>query len=331
MVRIGVIVTNAAAAAPTHTTVHLVVAALEAGHQVDVFEPWDFEVTETGRLQGRALRLHTPLPHGGVVQALHSRASLRRGIALDDLDLLLLRANPYHDAILTFAQLAQSAGVRVVNDPRSLPHTSHKAYVATLPGVPRPRTLITRSRASALAFAADCPAGVVVKPARACGGRGVSLARGPRRLHGIDEAMRRASAASGDRYTVVQEYLPEAAAGERRLLWLDGELLGGYLRQRAPGDFRHNLKVGGQPLPCRLDATDAALCDALSPHLVRDGVRFAGIDVIGGRVVEVNTLNPGGAHYTEQYTGVPVARRILAALRDSLPAPRPPPLAPQIR
>lgn len=316
--RIGVIVSNAAAAAPTHTTVHLIAAALAMGHAVDVFEPWDFEITPAGAVHGRAHRLPAGLPpagaRDGVVATLHARSHLRRGVPLDTLDLLLLRANPYQDAILTFALLAQAAGVRVVNEPRGLPRTSHKAYVATLAGVPRPRTLVTRSRASAFAFCAASPEGIIVKPARSCGGRGVSLLRGPRRASRLDAALGRASAASGDRYTIVQAYLPEAILGERRLLWLDGVLLGGYLRQRAPGDFRHNLQVGGQPLPCTIGADDVALCDTLTPHLRRDGVRFAGIDVIGGLVVEVNTLNPGGAHYTEQYTGAPIAPRIIAAL-----------------
>jgi glutathione synthase len=186
--------------------------------------------------------------------------------------------------------------------------------------VPRPATLITRSLSVAEQFTAGIEAGVVVKPARSCGGRGVTLVRGRRRMALLPDALAHAGSQSGDGYAVVQEYLPEAAAGEKRLLWLDGRLLGGYLRMRAPGEFRHNLKVGGLPEPCPVTDRDQELAATLTPHLRRDGIWFAGIDVIGGRVVEVNTLNPGGAHYTSQFTGLPVARQIIDSLT---PTPHP--------
>jgi glutathione synthase len=322
-VRIGIVLSSAAAASVTHSTVHLAQAALEAGHLLRVLEPWDFEVDPRGRVRGRAHVFDEPLAEGdagreALVAALIGRAALRRNVEVDRLDVLLLRVNPLDEAVVTYAQLAQAAGVRVVNAPDTILRTSHKAWLATLTGVPVPRTVVTRSRATIERFASECEAGVVVKPARSCGGKGVSVARGRRRGQldtAVDAAMRH-----GDGYVVVQEYLPEAADGEKRLLWHDGAFVGGYLRQRPPGEFRHNLKVGGTPHPCVLTESDHSLARALGPHLVRAGVWFAGVDVIGGRVVEVNTLNPGGIHYTEQLTRTVVARRLVASLAPS-PAP----------
>lgn len=315
---IGVVVSNAAVAQPTHTTVHLVEAALAAGHAVRVIEPWDFEIDPRGRLTARAHALDGPLDREQIVAALRARAALRRSVEVDRLSLLMLRANPLQDAIVTYGQLAAAAGVRVVNDPFGMLRTSHKGYLASLPDVPRPLTLVTRSASAAERFAAGCESGVVVKPARSCGGRGVTLVRGRRALARIAEAVQQAGTSSGDGYAVVQEYLPAASAGEKRLLWLDGALIGGYLRMRAPGEFRHNLKVGGVPTPCELTERDRELSASLTPHLRRDGVWFAGIDVIGGLVVEVNTLNPGGAHYTTTFTGLPVAERIIQSLLPPL-------------
>lgn len=319
--RIGIVISNAGSVAPTHTTVHVIQAALEAGHAVRVLEPWDFEVDPRGRLRGRAHVLDAPLAsREAVAEALSRRATVRRNVDVDRLDVLLLRVNPLDAAVLTFAQLAASAGVRVLNDPDALMRTSHKSWLATLSGVPRPRTTVTRSRATVECFAADCPAGIVVKPARSCGGKAVAVIRGRMRRAKIDAAVEAATRA-GDGYLVVQEYLPEATLGEKRLVWLDGGLLGGYLRQRAPGEFRHNLKAGATPVPCTLSAEDHAISDALGPHLLGAGVWLAGIDVIGDRVVEVNTLNPGGVHWTEHFSGLDVARRLVAALEPpALPA-----------
>ncbi len=313
--RIGIVLSSAAAASLTHTTIQLAHAALERGHAVRILEPWDLEVDPRGRLRGRAHLFDEPCSREAIVAALHGRTAVRRNVEVDRFDVLLLRTNPLDLAVLGFAQLAQAAGVRVWNDPVALLRTSHKAWVATLDGVPRPRTIVTRSRATIEMFASDCDAGIVIKPARSCGGKGVTVMRGRRRPR-LDVAIDSAARA-GDGYVVVQEYVPAAVFGEKRLLWLDGALVGGYLRQRAPGELRHNLKAGAVPMPCPLTDADHDLARTLAPHLARDGVWFAGIDVIGGLVIEVNTLNPGGVYWSEQFTTPDIASRIVATLEPT--------------
>ena len=313
--RIGIVLTSAAATAPTHTTVHLAQAALARGHSLRIFEPWDLEIDPRGRVRGRAHLFDAPASREEIVAALQGRTALRRNVEVDRLDVLLLRSNPLDLAVIGFAQLVAAAGVRVCNDPHGLIHTSHKAWVATLAGVPRPRTVVTRSRATIEAFASDCADGIVVKPARSCGGRGVSVFRGRRRPR-LDPAIE-AAVRAGDGYVVVQEYVPAAIFGEKRLLWLGGTLLGGYLRQRAPGEVRHNLKAGATPVPCPLTEDDHTLAAALTPHLIQAGVWFAGIDVIGGVVIEVNTLNPGGVFWAEQFSQPDIGQRIIASLEKT--------------
>lgn len=319
--RLVVLLSNVAAASPTHTTVHLITAALARGAAVRVVEPWDLEMDERGRLQLRAFLLDDhPADREAVVATLRARSAPRRTVEALSHDVLLLRVNPIDTAVVAFAQLARQAGLAVVNDPDALFRTTHKAWLAGLgPEVPRPTTVVTRSLASAQQFA-SVHRDVVLKPGRACGGRGVGLVRGP----GQELADRFTAAAdAGDGWVIVQSYLPEAEAGEKRLLWLDGELLGGYLRRRAAGEFRHNLKVGGVPEPCTVDDADRRAVAALGPHLRREGVWFAGIDLIGGRVVEVNVLNPGGAHHTTALGGVDVGERLAMALERLVPARRP--------
>ena len=101
--------------------------------------------------------------------------------------------------------------------------------------------------------------------------------------------------------TVVQGYLPEADDGEKRIFWVDGHIVGGYLRKRAPGAFHHNLQRGGQPEATEISESDKKICDAIAPHLKRNGVAIAGLDIIGSALVECNTLNPGGVHYAESF------------------------------
>ena len=317
--RVGFVISNASTVTPTHSTMHIARAVLAAGHGACFIEPWDFELAPGGRLLARVQWFEAAdRSIVELVDALSRRVALRRVVELDHLDRLLLRMNPLDLSALTFAQHARARGVCVLNDPVDLLRTAHKSFLAELTDVSVPETLVTRSFSAAERFASGLPEGVVLKPARACGGKGVALVHGRRRAQ-LEPAFE-AAAAAGDGYVVVQEYLSEAAEGERRILWLDGALIGAYRRERPPRDFRHNLKVGGVPGPTSIDAADRVLLAPLGPHLRRSGVWFAGVDVIGRRIVEVNTLNPGGVHYAEEFGDGGVAARIVHSLESRDPS-----------
>ena len=123
-------------------------------------------------------------------------------------------------------------------------------------------------------------------------------------------------------YAVVQAYLPEANEGEKRLVWLDGRVLGGYLRRRAPGEFRHNLKRGGLAEPVTVSDEDLQVVEALNPPLLAAGIRLAGLDLIGGHLIEVNALNPGGTFHTDRLNGSHLADTVIAALERNAPIPK---------
>ncbi len=295
---LGFLLSHVAALDATWSSVHLVKAALDQGHRPTA-GALGHEVLPTGRLMARAWLLDGPVGDCDALAACLRTGSLpRRFIDVAALDLLLLRVNPFSPDALQFALLAQRCGVTVINDQLRVSRTRTKGWLATLTDVPRPDTLVTASRASVEAFIAGRGADtLIVKPAAGSGGRGVSLVP-PGRRDLLEVAVSRALDQGGG-HVVIQQYLPEADLGEKRLVWVDGEIIGGYLRQRADGEFRHNLKRGGHPHPVVIDDADRRLCQALSPHLARNGIRLAGLDVIGGRLIEVNTLNPGGLHWSD--------------------------------
>jgi glutathione synthase len=303
--QIAIVVNNTAALTPTWTTIHLIDAFLKAGHRCRLIESTEIDVLPSGKLQARAWCLDPP--GGGIpaiTRTLQRRSGRREVLEISACDMLMLRVNPLRNTILTFALLVEEAGVPVVNAPAGLARTSSKAWLATLAGVPRPATLITRSRATAHQFAKELGKTVVVKPMAGSGGRGVQrIEKGGTEL--LDQAIDHLYYGG---HFVVQEYLEEADAGEKRLVWADGEVLGAYLRQRASGEFRHNLKQGSAPLQCEISSSDLALAAAVGPHLIQNGIRIAGLDVIGRYLVEVNTLNPGGVHYAELLRSTPGPR-----------------------
>jgi glutathione synthase len=312
--KLGFAITRAASVDATWTTLHLARAALARGWPVRFVEPWDFEVDRRRQLIARAHAFDPgpALPLEEMADQLVHRTAVRRFVDVEALDLLLLRAAPLDDAILAFATVARDRGVAVVNDPAGLLAVSHKAWLASLAGAPVPPAVVTRSRASAQLFFAEQDVGVVVKPGRGSGGRGVSRVP-PRNAEALDDAVEEATRA-GDGYVVVQRYLPEADSGEKRLVCVDGEVLGGYLRQRAVGEFRHNLKRGATAEATEITDGDRAIAAAIAPALGRIGVRFAGLDVIGDWLIEVNALNPGGAFHADRLGGTKIADAVLDRL-----------------
>lgn len=309
---LGIAVTRAASIDDTWTTVHLAHAALQRGHAVRFIEPWDFEVNEQGILVARAYAFEAPGPGPATIAAdLSNRTASRRYVSVPRLDRLLLRASPLDSTLLSFARIAQRLGVEVVNDPAGLLEIHSKSWLASLAGVPTPRTLVTQSLGTASLFFDNQPHATVVKPAQGSGGRNVALIQAGDHSR-FQEAFHQARGRG--RHVVIQGYLPEAEHGEKRLVWMDGAVLGGYLRTRAPGEFRHNLKQGGTPLPTTVTASEHAVIARLSPFLLDAGIRFAGIDVIGDCIIEVNALNPGGAYHADRLNGTRITDTIIARL-----------------
>ena len=105
----------------------------------------------------------------------------------------------------------------------------------------------------------------------------------------------------------------EALAHERILL-LDGEPLGAILRVPKRGDVRSNIHVGGSVVRAELDDRDREIIAALAPRLRADGLVFVGLDVIGGRLTEVNVTSPTGIQQMSRLDHQPYSERVIAWL-----------------
>src|SRR3989338_7993844 len=75
---------------------------------------------------------------------------------------------------------------------------------------------------------------------------------------------------------------------------LGGEPLGAFLRCPPRHDFRANLSTGGTMHKASLTTQDKKLVSDLAPLLLRYGLYFVGIDVIGRYLTEVNVTSPAG-------------------------------------
>jgi glutathione synthase len=113
---------------------------------------------------------------------------------------------------------------------------------------------------------------------------------------------------------MAQAFLPGVRDGDKRILLVDGEPLGAVNRRPRSGEFRSNLAVGGEAESCTLTAAERRICAELAPALRSEGLFFVGIDVIDGRLSEINVTSPTGVREVERLAGVPLADQTIARL-----------------
>lgn len=195
---------------------------------------------------------------------------------------------PFNTDYLTDTWLLSHAGTKplVLNHPQGLRNLNEKIWAAQFADL-TPATLITANKGEFLRFLAEHRR-VVMKPTDGYGGSAVFVvASGDKNAAVTFETLQRLSG-----YVIVQEYLAAAAQGDKRILLLEGEILGAVLRLHGETDHRNNFAAGGKPLAAEITAAERRICERLKPHLLREQIFFAGIDVIGEKLIEVNVTSP---------------------------------------
>lgn len=313
---LGFVVNRVATEQSNYTTIRLAWNAKNAGHEVALIALADF-IYDTGG----SLHAHATLPskncYSGDAELLADlqRPDARRErISVDQLDVLLLRSDPAEEMSsrswaptsgLLFGQLAAANGVIVLNDPMHLTDAANKIYFQSFPEAVRPRTCITRDAGEIKRFIAEMGDTAVIKPLQGSGGRGVFLIR-PEDRPNLNQMI---EAVSRDGYVLAQEYLPQAAAGDVRLLMLNGRPLrvdGRYAcfrRTGANGDMRSNISADGRVDLVEPDDDALRLAEIVGPKLAHDGMYFVGLDIAGDKLMEINVDTPGGINMAEDLTG----------------------------
>ncbi|WP_446830876.1 glutathione synthase [Candidatus Foliamicus sp.] len=237
-----------------------------------------------------------------------------RSLPLGELDLIFMRKDPPFNAEYIFAtyvlQRAQAEGATVVNDPQALRDVNEKAFAAWFPDL-TPPAIITRSMARMRDFL-DEHGHIVVKPLDMMGGYSIfALERTDKNLAVILETI----TAGETRFAMAQRYLPEVVAGDRRILLIDGRAVNPALNRIPRGDDnRGNLMAGARAEARELTARDIEICERVGAELAVRGVAFAGIDVIGDYLTEVNITSPTGIREIQKLADVDAA----ALLFDNL-------------
>ena len=247
----------------------------------------------------------------------HFELGPMEALDLSQMDVVLMRQDPPFDmAYITATHLLERIhpGTLVVNDPANVRNAPEKIFVTRFPEL-MPPTLITSSREEILEFRAEHK-DIIVKPLYGNGGAGVfHIQPGDENLSALLELFT-------DIYRepiIVQRYLPEVRAGDKRIILVDGKAAGATNRVPPEGEARSNMHVGGTPLPAKLTRREEEICEAIGPDLKALGQIFVGIDVIGDYMTEINVTSPTGLQEVNRFDDVCLESDIWDAIEARRP------------
>ncbi len=268
--------------------------------------------------------------HQGLAQARVRRMSVRDDPAhwydlaeeetmpLARLHVILMRKDPPFDMEYIYAtyllELAEAAGVLIVNAPQGLRDANEKLFTAWFPQC-CPAGLVTRSRTRIKAFLEE-HGDIILKPLDGMGGASIFRVRveDPNTSVIIETLT-----AHGRRFTMAQRFVPEISSGDKRILLIDGRPVPFALaRIPAPGETRGNLAAGGKSAGIALSERDRWICAEVAETLRRKGLLFVGLDVIGDYLTEINVTSPTCIRELDALYGLDIAADLLDAIERRL-------------
>ncbi len=230
---------------------------------------------------------------------------------LEHFHAIFMRKDPPVDPPFAYAAmllaLADTRRTLVINRPQALLIANEKLYQLNFPEV-IPPTLVTYEVTRLRKFMAEQGGQMIVKPLGGHGGEGVFLVSvGDRNLGAILETVTRFETQP----IMAQRYIPEVRNGDKRLIVLNGEPIGGTLRVPREDEHRGNIHVGGNTIKAPITARDREICRVLRPRLEHDGLYFVGLDIIGEYLTEVNVTSPTGVQEIDRLDGVNLEAKVI--------------------
>lgn len=235
----------------------------------------------------------------------------------DEADVVLMRQDPPFDlGYITATHLLERIAHKtlVVNDPASVRNAPEKVFVLDYPQF-MPPTLVTRSLDEARAFLAK-HGEIVIKPLHGNGGKAIfKVGADGANLSALIEVFNM----TWREPHMIQAFLPDVAKGDKRIVLVDGAVVGAINRLPGEGEIRSNLAVGGSAVKTELTEDERDICAVLGPELKKRGLLFVGIDVIGGKwLTEINVTSPTGLVAIDRFDGVDTAAMIWEAIEGKV-------------
>jgi glutathione synthase len=237
-------------------------------------------------------------------------------LPLAGFDVLFMRANPPLDPLMLNFLDSVKDDVFIVNSLQGLREANNKLYTAAFGDSHNniiPVTHVSKNKKYLIRQIKESKSDrMILKPLNGFGGSGVILIE-KSAMSNINSLLDFyiTTKDGSSNYVILQEYIEGAEKGDIRILLLNGEPIGAMRRIPGEEDHRSNVSAGGSVARHSLTREEKALCKQIGPKLVKDGLYFVGIDVIGGKLVEVNVMSPGGITYMNKVYKTKIQSKVI--------------------
>ena len=249
--------------------------------------------------------------------------SVKQDIDLSSLDVILMRKDPPFDieyiTSTYILELAEKRGSLIVNKPSSLRDNNEKMFISQFPQCCTP-FLVSRDKRRLKTFVTQQyetdQQDVILKPLDGMGGTSIYRVN-PQdpNLSVILETVTE----NESRTVMAQQFIPDIIHGDKRVLLIDGEAVPFALaRIPAQGETRGNLAAGGTGVGVELSERDHWICQQIGPTLKQQGILFAGIDIIGDYLTEINITSPTCIRELDQIYALDIAGDLMQCIENKI-------------
>ena len=280
------------------STIRIIHEAAKRGHDVSITHPPNLTIRDSLTLSlCKKIKLTQKPSHSikGFYKTVDFETSM---VALNTFDVIFMRDNPPLDSLVLNFLDSVKDDVFIINAIDGLREANNKIYTAAYHDPDNdliPATHVSKNIDYLIKIIKESENDkMIMKPLDGYGGSGViviekSAMQNIRSL--LDFYINRETGKSN--YVILQDFVEGAEEGDVRILILNGKPIGALRRRPAKGDARSNISAGGAVEKYKLTRADKALCANIGEKLVRDGIYFAGLDLINGKLIEVNVMSPG--------------------------------------
>ena len=303
------------------STLRIIHESVSRGHEVSITHPYNLTIRDSVTLsQCKNIvvngKVSSRVPH--FYKTVQFESEMRQ---LNEFDVIFMRDNPPMDPLVLNFLDSIKDDVFIINAIDGLREANNKIYTAAYYDPDReliPVTHVSKNIEYLQRIIEESPSDkMIMKPLDGMGGSGVIVIE-KSAMHNIKSLLEfyihRDKNTSN--YVILQEYVEGAENGDVRVLMLGGKPIGALRRRPAKGDARSNISAGGSVEKYKLTAKDKMLCKKIGEKLVRDGIYYAGLDIIGGKLIEVNVMSPGTITDINKLNNTKIQSKIIDYLED---------------
>jgi glutathione synthase len=296
------------------STLRIIHEAVSRGHRVGIIQPWNLAIRDNETYAFCKIIQKQDKVSESMTSFYKKVKFKKQRVPMKGFDVLFLRKDPPLDTLMLNFLDSVKDDTFIVNDIDGLRKANNKVYVTAFHEAIEyiPETHVSKDVDYLESVIKESKKDkMILKPLDGFGGAGVIVLETKAKMSMRSLLEFYTGGDQKNNYVIIQEYIEGADQGDVRVLLLNGEPVGAMKRIPKEGDARSNVHAGGTAKKHKLTQEERELCRAIGQRLVLDGLYFVGLDIINGKLLEINVLSPGGITRINKFNKTKIQRKIL--------------------